>query len=564
MHLLRRLLSLSLFTFISVTVVAQDYTVAPQQLVARVFGMVAAQTDFKLRYHESQEPQERTFLFDPRRAGGHAEGALEMAITFSTDKQNMRLGFAGDGAMFEVFIDGERLSVNSVDGGGPVRKDYSFAVFPTTINMPDRYADGRKHTLELRNLVFDPEVASPGLYLSWLLPNGMGHRVSTGQEIDGKQVGYKWRTPGGAWQAPTLPAIPESGERLDWSDFRYFTGTILAALRDAEAYYREPRYGDYVQRHHDFFFANRGEVARSREENGFRGGLFGHYFRFLMLDDFGPQGVTLAESAAARAPFPNHPLANEGYQLANAIAHQILTAVPRLEDGTLCRITPDSFTVQSDDLFMANLFSVRAGLALGREDLLEDALLQSVNFSKYLTDEKTGLYRHAYNTKSGQQSSTIWGRGMGWTMVVDAILLERLAGRDDPRMEQILKSFQSRCAALLDYQSADGRWHQVITDSTTYKETSCTAMFTYALATGYRMGWLTGEKYRDAALLGYRGMSGQISTDGTIAGIVQGTPILPNPAAYDNHATRKNDPRGVGAILWAAMAIDKLANEKGW
>ncbi|MEL7162974.1 MAG: glycoside hydrolase family 88 protein, partial [Bacteroidota bacterium] len=321
--------------------------------------------------------------------------------------------------------------------------------------------------------------------------------------------------------------------------------------------YDEPAYADYVTRHRENFFATRRAVRKNREKYGHRNGQFTLYNRFLMLDDFGPQGVIYAEAAADVFPALRRETTQE-YQLVDAIAHQIQHAVPRLPDGTLARITPDSFTVQSDDLFMANLFNLRAGLALGRKELLDDAIHQAGRFAHYLTDAETGLYRHAYFTKTGEQASTIWGRGMGWTMLIDAMLLHKLGDRKDPRLAAIRRSFRSRCEALLRHQSGDGRWHQVITDPSTYKETSCTAMFTFALATGHRIGILPEEKFAAAAKKGYDGLCSQIDAEGNVTGIVRGTPIFPTPKDYADHRPRRNDPRGVGAIIWAALAVDRL------
>ncbi|CAH1001637.1 hypothetical protein LEM8419_02542 [Neolewinella maritima] len=534
---------------------------APKELVARVFSMVERNTRFELDYGGGSEPQEKIYLFDAdyQQEGQTIDSSYTISWTFSTRADDLRIGLSGYPADLELYIDDERISSTHVGAGAPVRLDYSYSTFERQLPLPARYADGQPHQLEVRALTFDPATTQRQLFLSFLAPNG----TSVGGVAQAVPVGeasypYRWCSGRTDWRAPTFPELPESGEQLDWSDFRYFTGALLAALGDAEHYFDQSAYGEYVDRHHRYFFDHRAEVLEHRATYGHRGGLFNHYARFRMLDDFGPQGVSLAERLSDAAPHTNNTESTQASQLVHAIAQQILTGVPRLADGTLCRITPDSFTVQSDDLFMANLFSLRAGLALGREDLLEDALLQSVNFSSYLTDAETGLYRHAYSTKTEDQSTTIWGRGMGWTMVVDAMLLQRLGDRQDERIEQIRRSFVARCEALLPYQAADGRWHQVITDPTTYLETSATAMFTYALATGYREGWLPEPRFSEAALRGYAGMSSQIAADGTVEGIVSGTPILPSPAAYNGHPTRTNDPRGIGAIIWAALAVDAL------
>ncbi len=45
-------------------------------------------------------------------------------------------------------------------------------------------------------------------------------------------------------------------------------------------------------------------------------------------------------------------------------------------------------------------------------------------------------------------------------------------------------------ATLLKYQADDGMWRQLIDDPNSWKETSCTGMFTCAFITGVKEGWL--------------------------------------------------------------------------
>ena len=53
-------------------------------------------------------------------------------------------------------------------------------------------------------------------------------------------------------------------------------------------------------------------------------------------------------------------------------------------------------------------------------------------------------------------------------------------------------------------------------------------------------------------------MATQVRPDGRVEGIVRGTPIFYSDDAYNDHAPRLNDPRGLGAVLFAAVAMDRL------
>ena len=62
-----------------------------------------------------------------------------------------------------------------------------------------------------------------------------------------------------------------------------------------------------------------------------------------------------------------------------------------------------------------------------------------------------------------------------------------------------MEGLQKMMSALLKYQADDGMWRQVIDDEGFWKETSSTAMFTYAMITGVKEGWLDSKSYGSAA-----------------------------------------------------------------
>jgi rhamnogalacturonyl hydrolase YesR len=71
-------------------------------------------------------------------------------------------------------------------------------------------------------------------------------------------------------------------------------------------------------------------------------------------------------------------------------------------------------------------------------------------------------------------------------------------------------------AALLKYQADDGMWRQVIDDPEFRKETSSTAMFTYAMITGVKNGWLDEKIYGAAARKAWLTLVTFINDDGNL------------------------------------------------
>ena len=122
----------------------------------------------------------------------------------------------------------------------------------------------------------------------------------------------------------------------------------------------------------------------------------------------------------------------------------------------------------------------------------------------------------------------------------------------------VLRTFADHAAALLKVQGMDGRWHQILDQPDTYLETSATAMFVRAFAAGVANGWLPEEPFAASAERGWAGMTAQISALGDVEGITRGTPIFFGDAQYKVHPTRTNDPRGLGAVLYATVAVDQM------
>lgn len=358
-----------------------------------------------------------------------------------------------------------------------------------------------------------------------------------------------------SWRVPVVPVVSAIAEPLAYSDFRYFTGATLTALAEVSAHFDDLDYSDYIASHAKFFLSNVDAVAVERRKYHLIGSAFGHYFRFQLLDDVGPQSAALSVWAADA---PNSEMKKRAEDIMRRAAKQVMSGV-RLDDGTFARITPRDKSVWADDLFMGGLSLVHLSRYFDEPALLDEAATQAMLIDKNLKDEATGIYWHGYFADIDEHSSSKWGRANGWTMVAKAIILEALP-QDDTRYEAVLKAFHDHAEALLKVQSDDGRWHQVLDKPDTYLETSVTAMFTYAFAAGVAKGWLPDKPYAAAAEKGWAALNTQIDEDGKVEGIVRGTPIFFSDDSYQDHAPRTDDPRGLGAILYATVAIDRMRN----
>ena len=232
--------------------------------------------------------------------------------------------------------------------------------------------------------------------------------------------------------------------------------------------------------------------------------------------------------------------------------------------------------------------------------IYDDAVNQlKITYQRTL-DPKTGLNRHAYDEtrktfwadKETGLSQHCWGRAQGWYTMALIEVLDALP-EDYVRRSEVIDLLKSDFDAILKWQDKDsGVWYQVM-DSPgregNYLESTCSAMFTYALLKAYRKGYV-GEKYRDAGIKAYKGIINKfikVHPDKTISlteccsvaglGPAETPEVIAamkkiNPkgsvkenrrrdgsyAYYLSEPIRDNDAKGVGPFIWASLEMEML------
>jgi len=58
---------------------------------------------------------------------------------------------------------------------------------------------------------------------------------------------------------------------------------------------------------------------------------------------------------------------------------------------------------------------------------------------------------------------------------------------DNPQRPRIMEGYRTMMAALAGHQDANGMWHQLIDQPESRPETSCSAMFTFAISDSLRI-----------------------------------------------------------------------------
>ena len=364
------------------------------------------------------------------------------------------------------------------------------------------------------------------------------------------------------YESPTGKFIPEvyreyvlkvkdgaAFTKQPYTEWNYANSTTVFGLMALAKATSNRTYADFAQEYCRFSVDNIPLFSKQYyQQNSLRGQNY-RMFRMAMFDDSSAPALPLIEwlvdgdsSVAARA-------------LIDKIANYVMKKQTRLEDGTFARPEP-KWTIWCDDLFMSIPFLVRYGRLSGDGRYFDEAAKQIANFDKYLYDASTGLYYHGWNETKKEHAGFLWGRANGWmAWAISEALLN--IPKNYPQYQTLLNIHRRQLEAIVKYQDEDGMWHQVLNMPSSYKETSATAIFVMTIARAVREGWID-KKYADNAIRGWNAIEKRIDPLGVVSGICSSTSILPNAESYMNQKTLPNDPRGLGAVLMAAVETNKL------
>ncbi|MFC5652043.1 glycoside hydrolase family 88 protein [Paenibacillus solisilvae] len=211
-------------------------------------------------------------------------------------------------------------------------------------------------------------------------------------------------------------------------------------------------------------------------------------------------------------------------EVAQQMAEYLRLEAPRFGEGVF-QHTVNSVEYQFpeqawvDTMMMAGYFLIRMGALLEREDYLEDGLLQHHGHERYLQDEVTNLYYHGWdNITASHMSAIYWARGNSWAALTMAKALP-LIHVTHPSFMIIEGSLRDQLSALVRLQSEEGMWHTVLTDDTSYLETSGSAGIATALLH-------TGTLYNKYVNRSIGGILERISEDGSVLDVSAGTAVM--------------------------------------
>jgi len=231
----------------------------------------------------------------------------------------------------------------------------------------------------------------------------------------------------------------------------------------------------------------------------------------------------------------------------------------RLKDGTFARKRPLHNTVWLDDMFM----SIPALLQMGKykhdDKYTQEAIKQIKLFKDKMFIEDKGLFRHGWAEGLEPEPTFFWARANGWALLTLCEALDVLPKENEDR-KWIMDLYQKQIGSLVQYQSGQGLWHQLINKNDSYLETSASAIYVFAIAHGINQGWLNAKVYGPVASLGWNALSQKINQKGQVEGTCVGTGMGFDPAFYYHRPTSTFAAHGYGPMLLAGAEMIDLYN----
>ncbi|MDD7335029.1 MAG: glycoside hydrolase family 88 protein [Prevotella sp.] len=351
-----------------------------------------------------------------------------------------------------------------------------------------------------------------------------------------------------------------------WS---YTSGTEMEPMLDTYLAYKDTSIYNYLKEY----------PAKMVDADG---NMTGYKYKDFNLDNVRPGHFLLAMYDVEPQPSLLKAMKTLFKQLENQ---------PRTKEGVYWHKAIYANQVWLDGIFMGLPFYCKAAPLLKGEKKArkywDDAVSQIVKTDMRTYDEATGLWKHAWDETHSQfwadpqtgRSKHSWARAMGWYSMAMLEVLDVLP-EDYARRDEVISIFRKAMTALVKCQDKQtGLWYDVldVNDPRNYLEATASSMFSYCLLKGYRMGYLTDEKFQKAGAKGYNGIIKnfiRVNADSTISltrccevsGLGPGPgPYVKKPnyrrdGSFDYYMSepiRDNDGKGIGPFIWASLEMEQ-------
>ncbi len=345
------------------------------------------------------------------------------------------------------------------------------------------------------------------------------------------------------------------GRAARWS---YDQGVILKGIEGIWLATGDPKWFNYIQKQMDYYVAPDGKSIKDYDNDHYN---IDHVNNGKLL-------LTLYRVTG-----------KEKYKNAVQLLREQLRNHPRTKEGGFWHKQVYPYQMWLDGLYMGQPFYAEYAQVFGEDTIFNDVARQFMLMEKHSRDAKTGLLYHGYDESRTQQwadkttgrSPHFWGRALGWYGMAMVDVLDYFP-QNHPGRKQIIDILNRFATAVVKVQdSKTGMWYDIVNlpnRKPNYFESSATAMLSYTLAKGARMGYLPA-KYVANARRAFEGLiknkltkdsDGFTNLEGTVS--VSGLGGKPyRDGSFEYYMSEKvvqNDPKGMGAFIKVANEIEML------
>lgn len=208
--------------------------------------------------------------------------------------------------------------------------------------------------------------------------------------------------------------------------------------------------------------------------------------------------------------------------------------------------------VRTDDAYLMIPAMLRIAKHRSSSEMVDDAAHQMLGFYRRLFQKKDGLYFHIWDSANGLFAPAYWGRGNSWMALAFVDVLGHLS-HSHRDYQNIANAFLEQMNGVKKWQAQDGGWRQVIDQETSWSDTSCSGMFTFALGWGLR-NKILDPSFSPVAKKGWEFLLGQVNASGKIGNTCPST----GPGDLDHYLHRPrlmDDIHAYGPFLLAASEM---------
>jgi len=274
--------------------------------------------------------------------------------------------------------------------------------------------------------------------------------------------------------------------------WNYEQGVVLSGMRNLWYATADRRYYDYLKKGVDAFVNPDGTIKT--------------YSRDQLSLDLVRMGTAVMTMYRATG--------DQKYKKAADLLRSQLKDQPRTNEGGFWHKKIYPYQMWLDGLYMGEPFYAEYSQTFG-ENNWDDIANQFIWMEKHSRDDKTGLLYHAWDEskkmgwadKTTGRAPMFWGRAMGWYAMALVDVLDYFP-KDHPKRSELISILNREMTAVQKVQDKkSGLWWLILDmpgKEKNYLEASASCMFTYALAKGVRMGYLSPSfmKTADSAWAG--------------------------------------------------------------